>query len=310
MAMIKVFGHLSPDTDAAGSAILMSWYLNAKTSNSAKPYVLGALNKETTFVLSRWNTPEPELLEGVVTGEDIVIVDTNNPQELFPNINEANILKIVDHHKLFGGLTSNSPMEVVLKPFASTATVVHSFMEEIGENLPENIAGIMLSCILSDTLAFRSPTTTSHDKEVAENLAKKLGLNIEEYANEMFAAKSDISDFTDKGLLHLDSKKFAVGDKNVRISVAETTDPASILSRKEGLVSGIKEIIREDGDIDDVLFFVIDILKEEATVLTYNQFTKDLIGASFGVTAEEDTKVLPGILSRKKQIVPSLKLRA
>lgn len=306
--MLKVFGHISPDTDATGSAILMSWFLNAKTANTAKPYVLGAFNKETSFVLSKWGIPEPELLESISSEDDVVIVDTNNPQELFPNIGDAKIKKIVDHHMLVGGLSTKSPIEVTLRPHASTATVIHDLMGDAVSDLPNEMAGLMLSCILSDTLAFRSPTTTSHDKDVAEKMAIKLGINIDEYAAEMFNAKSDVSDFTDKGILHLDSKKFALGDKNIRISVAETTNPASILSRKEGLVSAMQEIITEDGDIDDVLFFVIDILKEEATVLTYNQFTKDVIAASFGVSVDTDTEVLPGIVSRKKQIVPALKL--
>jgi manganese-dependent inorganic pyrophosphatase len=299
---------MSPDTDATGSAILVAWYLNAKTANAAKPYVLGALNKEASFVLPRWGIPEPELLESVAAGDEVVIVDTNNPQELFPNILETKIQKIVDHHMLVGGLSTKSPIEVTLRTSASTATVIHDLMGEAAKDMPEDMAGLMLSCILSDTLAFRSPTTTSHDKDVAEQLAKKLGIDIESYSSEMFDAKSDVSDFTDKGLLHLDSKKFAVGDKNVRVSVAETTNPASILERKAGLIAAMKEIIAEDGDVDGVLFFIIDILKGEATVLTCDDFTKGVISASFGVTADSDTEILPGIVSRKKQIVPALRL--
>lgn len=306
--MIKVFGHISPDTDATGSAILMAWYLTAHTAQAATPYVLGELNKETRFVLNKWGVEEPALLSSLEVGEDVVIVDTNNPQELFPNINEANILKIVDHHLLAGGLSTRKPIEVTLRPLASTATVIFDLAGQSVESLPTEIAGIFLSCILSDTLAFRSPTTTAHDKDVAEKLAVKLGLDIQAYANEMFAAKSDVSDFTDIGLLHLDSKKFAVGDKNFRISVVETTNPESILSRKEGLVVAIHSIVAEEKDIEDVLFFIVDILKEEATVFTYNELTKGIISASFGVTVSSDTEVLPGIVSRKKQIVPALKL--
>ncbi len=306
--MIKVFSHISPDTDATGCAILWSWYINTQSGLESKPYVLGSLNKETSFVLNRWGVSEPELLSGVEKDEDVVIVDTNNPQELFANINEANILKIIDHHKLFGGLSTNSPADITIRPLASTATVIHDLFGEVSDNLPKEIAGIMLSCILSDTLAFRSPTTTAHDKFVAEKLAKMLGLDINTYANEMFKAKSDVSDFTDIGLLHLDSKKFPVGDKNIRISVVETTDPDSILARKEGLVSAIAEILSNETDTDDVLVFIVDIFQEEAVVLTYNDFTSKLIESSFGVQVDADTKKLPGILSRKKQIVPALKL--
>jgi manganese-dependent inorganic pyrophosphatase len=306
--MIKVFSHISPDTDATGCAILWSWYTNTQSGLESKPYVLGELNKETSFVLNRWGVPEPELLSSIEKDDEVIIVDTNNPQELFPNINEANILKIIDHHKLFGGLSTNSPADITIRPLASTATVIHDLFGSIADNLPKEMAGIMLSCILSDTLAFRSPTTTAHDKDVAEKLAVSLGLDINEYANEMFKAKSDVSDFTDTGLLHLDSKKFPVGDKNIRISVVETTDPDSILARKNGLVKAVGEILEKETDTDDVLVFIIDIFKEEAVVLTYNDFTKKLVENSFGVQVEADTKKLPGILSRKKQIVPALKL--
>jgi manganese-dependent inorganic pyrophosphatase len=306
--MIKVFGHISPDTDATGSAILWAWYLSKHTSAQATPFVLGSLNKETSFVLRKWGIGEPELLNSINPDDEVFIVDTNNPQELPPNINESKISGIIDHHLLVGGISTKSPIEITIRPLACTATVIHDLMGPVSANLPEDIAGLMLSCILSDTLAFRSPTTTSHDKDVAIKLAKQLGLDIETYSSEMFKAKSDVSDFTDVGLVHIDSKKYAVGDKNIRVSVIETTDPESVLARKDGIVEAIKSVVKEEGDIDDVLLFVTDILKEEATVLTYNQFTKDLVSASFGVTVEGDTEVLPGILSRKKQILPVLKL--
>jgi manganese-dependent inorganic pyrophosphatase len=306
--MIKVFGHMSPDTDTTGCAVLWAWYLNTHTSYDATPYILGSLNKETSFVLSRWNIAEPALLEGITAEDEVVIVDTNNPQELFPNINDATILQIIDHHKLTGGLTSKGPMEVTMRPLASTATVIYDLIGEHAMTMPDDMAGIMLSCILSDTLAFRSPTTTPHDKYVAEQLAEKLSLDITSYADELFAAKSDVSDFTDTGLIHIDSKKYAVGDKNFRVSVVETTNPKDILDREEGIIKAIETILSEESDIDDVLFFVIDILNEEATVLTYNDLTKEIISASFGVTATKNTEVLPGVVSRKKQILPVLKL--
>lgn len=308
MTTIKVFGHISPDTDATSCAIIWAWYLNTHTTHKAESYVLGELNKETKFVLNRWGQTEPALLEAITPEDKVVIVDTNNPQELLDGVNDADILQIIDHHKLVGGLMTRGPIEMTIRPVASTATVMHDLMGAHAETMPEDIAGVMLSCILSDTLEFRSPTTTPHDKAIAEKLATRLGLNITEYANEMFKAKSDVSDFTDGGLVHLDSKKFEVGDKNIRVSVVETTDPASVLVRKAGIVAAIEEEKVKDASIDDVLFFVVDILKEEATVFTHNDFLKSVIVASFGVAVDGDTEVLPGIVSRKKQIVPALKL--
>jgi len=306
--MIKVFGHQSPDTDATGSAIIWAWYLNNHTAMDATPYVLGELNTETQFVLNHWSVESPALLEEVTATDQIIIVDTNNPQELFENINETAITQIIDHHKLVGGLTSETPIDITTRPLASTASVMYDLMGEHASALPKEIAGIMLSCILSDTLEFRSPTTTPHDKDIAEKLATQLEVNLSSYAGEMFAAKSDVSSFTDSGLIKLDSKKFEIGDKNFRVSVIETTTPETVLERKEGIISAIAAVLEEENDVDDVLFFIVDILNEEATVLTYNELTSAIISSSFGVATEGDTEVLPGIVSRKKQILPTLKI--
>jgi len=306
--MIKVFGHLSPDTDATCSAIIWSWYLNEHTTYDATAYVLGELNSETNFVLNRWKVATPALLEELTAGDEVAIVDTNNPQELPKNIKDTKLVQLLDHHKLVGGLETTTPVDITMRPLACTATVLYDQMGTATDKLPDNIAGLVLSCILSDTLEFRSPTTTPHDKDVAEKLADRLGINITTYANEMFAAKSDVSSFTDAGLVKMDSKKYDVGDKNFRVSVLETTNPETILARKDGIIIAIKNCIAEEEDVDEVLFFIIDILKEEATVLTYNELTKRVIESSFGVTVSSETEVLPGIVSRKKQILPALKL--
>lgn len=299
---------MSPDTDATTSAIVWAWYLNEHTSNDAAAYVLGELNTETSFVLERWDTPTPALLDEITASDQVVIVDTNNPQELPDNINEVDLVELIDHHKLVGGLVTNSPITITMRPVACTATIIYDLLEERALELPKHIKGLILSAILSDTLGFRSPTTTPHDKDVAEQLAKELAVDITAYADEMFAAKSDVSGFTDSGLIKLDSKKYEVGGKNFRVSVVETTNPDTVLARKAGIVSAIKQNIAEESDVDEVLFFIVDILNEEATVLTYSDLAKQVIEASFGVTVESDTEVLPGVVSRKKQILPALKL--
>ncbi|MCU0678690.1 MAG: manganese-dependent inorganic pyrophosphatase [Candidatus Pacebacteria bacterium] len=306
--MVHVFGHLSPDTDATCSAIVWAWYLNTHTAHDATPYVLGELNSETTFVLSRFGATTPDLLPTLTAGDTVVVVDTNNPQELPANINELNLIALIDHHKLVGGLATDSPIDITIRPLACTATVLYDLITTAGHTIPADIAGLMLSAILSDTLGFRSPTTTPHDKDVAEKLATIVGIDMHTHADEMFAAKSDISGFSDSGLVKLDSKKYEVGDKNFRVSVVETTNPATVLARQAGIVDAIQTCIAEEGDIDDVLFFIVDILKEEATVLTYSDLAKQVIAASFGVAVSGDTEVLPGVVSRKKQILPALKL--
>ncbi len=304
--MIKVFGHLAPDTDATCSAIIWSWYLN-QTGRKAVPYVLGEPNTEAKFVLKRWGFDQPEILKSVAAGDDVVVVDTNNPGELPEGINDANILQVIDHHLLVGGLKTRQPIEITIKPVASTATIMAGIMGGVLSTAPVGIKGLVLSCILSDTLEFRSPTTTDVDRDLAKSLAADLGLDVTEYAGEMFAAKSDISHFSDAELLRLDSKKYDAGGKSFRVSVLETTSPAVVLDRKASLMKSMQDVASEDG-VDQVLLFVVDILREEATLLVPNDLVRTVAEKSFGAAATGDAVVLPGVVSRKKQIIPNLKV--
>ena len=302
-----VFGHKSPDTDATLSAIIWAWYLTNHRGEAAEPRLLGEPNTEAAFVLKHWGFAKPAIISDVVAGQGVVIVDTNNPAELPPAINDANIMAIIDHHMLVGGLKTKTPINIVMRPLACTATVMHDIMGDDVATLPREIKGAMLSCILSDTLEFRSPTTTPHDKAVAEKLAADLGLSIPDYAAQMFAAKSDVSAFSDAELLRMDSKEYTIDGKELRVSVLETTAPKVVLDRKASLMAAMPGVAKEDG-ADQVLLFVVDILKEEATLLVPNDLVKRIAQASFPCTVTGDTVVPPGIMSRKKQIIPALKM--
>jgi manganese-dependent inorganic pyrophosphatase len=264
-----VFGHKSPDTDATLSAIVWAWYLTNRRGGQAEPRLLGEPNTEAAFVLRHWGLPKPAIIADVEAGQNVVIVDTNNPAELPPSINDANIMAIIDHHMLVGGLKTKTPINVVMRPLACTATVMHDIMGDDVAGLPREIKGAMLSCILS--------------------------------------AKSDVSAFSDAELLRMDSKEYSVAGKELRVSVLETTAPKVVLDRKDSLMKSMEAVAKADG-ADQVLLFVVDIIKEEATLLVPNDLVKQLAEASFGAKVTGDTVVLPGIMSRKKQIIPALKL--
>ncbi len=304
---IQVLGHKSPDTDSTGSPIIWAWYLSSVKGTPARPVLLGEPNTEAAFMLKRWGIEKPEIVGAIAPGAPVVIVDTNNPAELPDGINEADILGIIDHHKLVGGLETKGPIDITIRPLACTATLMHDLMGDAARTMPEALKCAMLTCILSDTLEFRSPTTTPHDRAVAEALAGELGISIPDYAAEMFAAKSDVSAFSDAELLRMDSKEYTVGGKEFRVSVLETTSPATVLDRKASLMAAMTDVAREDG-ADQVLLFVVDILNEEATLLVPNDLVKTVAEKSFGATVTGDTVVLPGIMSRKKQIIPHLKV--
>jgi manganese-dependent inorganic pyrophosphatase len=305
---VMVFGHKSPDTDSTGSPIIWAWYLKHVKNIDTEPVLLGKPNSEALFMLNYWGIETPQIIDNLDSGSSVVIVDTNNPDELPENINDCEIQTIIDHHKLVGGLQTKHPIDVVIRPLACTATVMIEIMgADITTKMPTMIKGAALSCILSDTLEFRSPTTTDLDKSIAKKLAKDLGIDMKSYASQLFTAKSDVSNYTDPELILMDSKKYNVGDKKLRISVMETTKPTEILKRKKSLLKAMEEIEEKEG-VDQILFFVIDILKEEATLLMPNNLVKEITEKSFGKSSEGDTIVLPGILSRKKQIIPQLKL--
>jgi len=301
-----VFGHKSPDTDSTGSPIIWAWYLNEVKGGNAEAVLLGEPNTEAAFMLEKWDLPKPRIIEGVEAGQPVVIVDTNNPAELPDAVNDADIKAIIDHHKLVGGLETKGPIDIRIEPLACTATIMHKMIGDDMAQAPAWVKGAMLSCILSDTLEFRSPTTTQEDRAIAEALAADLGVEIPAYASEMFAAKSDVSAFSDAELLRMDSKEYEVGGKKFRVSVLETTSPETVLSRKDSLMETMPKVAEEDG-VDQVLLFIVDILNEESTMLLPNDLTRQVAEKSFAtVCGDGDTVVLPGVVSRKKQIIPNL----
>ena len=302
-----VFGHKSPDTDSTGSPLIWAWYLSEIKGTPAEAKLLGEPNTEAAFMLERWGLSKPDIIDSVAADTPVVIVDTNNPAELPDSINDADIQGIIDHHKLVGGLETKGPIDIRIEPVACTATIMWKMIGKDLAQAPTGIKGAMLSCILSDTLEFRSPTTTQEDKAVAHDLAKDLDIDIPSYAAELFAAKSDVSAFSDAELLRMDSKQYEVEGTKFRVSVLETTSPATVLDRKASLIATMGPVAEEDG-VDQVLLFIVDILNEDATLLVPNDLVKTVAEKSFDAAPTGDSVVLPGVVSRKKQIIPNLKV--
>lgn len=304
---VHVFGHFSPDTDSTGSPIIWAWYLSDIKGVPAQANLLGEPNTEAAFMLKEWDLRKPAIIDTLADESQVVIVDTNNPAELPENINACDITAIIDHHKLVGGLETKGPIDITIRPLACTATIMIDLMGADAAKMPRAIKGAALSCILSDTLEFRSPTTTEHDKATAQRLAQELDIDLGAYAARMFEAKSDVSAFSDADLIRMDSKKYEVSGTQFRVSVLETTAPQMVLDRKDSLLASMADVAREDG-VDEVLLFIVDILNEEATLLIPNDTVKTVAQKSFGATVSGDTVVLDGIMSRKKQIIPALTL--
>merc|ERR1719433_1745109 len=196
----------------------------------------------------------------------VMIVDTNNPAELPEGIENAAIHSIVDHHKL-SGLKNSEPLEVDMRPLCSATSILYSRAKAAGLTIPKKIAGLMLAGILSDSLEFRSPTTTEIDKIHAAELGKIAEVDVHEFAEGMLDAKAKVDHLSPAELIMMDTKIFKIGGKKLRVSVLETTKPAAPLTKKDELVKAQTELVGKE-KLDDVLFFVVDILKKEATFVS------------------------------------------
>lgn len=305
-ASLAVFGHKVPDTDTVTAAIVYAWELNARNI-SASAYRLGELNPETSYVLQALKVPVPPLLEQLLP--EVAVVDTNNPEELPEGISKVRLHSIVDHHKL-SGLANAEPLEVDMRPLCSATSILYSRSKLYGLTPSKEIAGLMLSGILSDSLEFRSPTTTETDKTHAAELGKLAGLDVHDFAEQMLDAKAKVDHLSSSELIMMDTKIFNIGGRKLRVSVLETTKAAGPLAKQAELVTAMQKL-KEKEKLDDVLFFVVDILKEAATFISSSPSASKLVEKAWSVKVDsKGLVVLPKVLSRKKQIIPKLEAAA
>jgi manganese-dependent inorganic pyrophosphatase len=193
----------------------------------------------------------------------------------------------------------------MMMPYASTNTVLWEKMAGKRNKIPMHIAGLMLAGILSDTLKFTSVTSTDRDKQAAQQLAKIAGVHIDQFAAEMFNAKSDISDLSPREVLLVDSKDYQIGNKTYKIAVLETTNPENVIAIKEAIKVEMTKLEQEE-KIDGAFFFVVDILNTGSELIIQDDEVKHVAIKAFGEEADGDIMHLPGIVSRKKQMVPNL----
>jgi len=308
-ATLSVFGHKAPDTDTVTACLIYAWELNAHNI-SASAFLLGSVPPEPAYVLKTLGLEAPPLLGKLEATDKVAIVDTNNPEELPDDLAKATIHSIVDHHKLIGGLKTNAPMEVDMRPLCSATSILYARSKVAGLTPPKEIAGLMLAGILSDSLKFRSPTTTVLDIAHAHELSKLSGLDVDTFGDAMLDAKADIGHLSADELITMDSKMFNIGGKKLRVSVLETTKPAVPLDRRPEICVAMRKRASDEGDTD-VLLFVVDILKEEATSITCTRTADVVIERSFKADVDmHGVALLPGIMSRKKQIIPALEASA
>jgi len=303
MSKVLIFGHKNPDTDTICSAIAYAELKN-RIGVDAEPVRLGPLSGETQFVLDHFQVETPRLVQTVANEvKEVILVDHNERQQSVDDIASVRILEVIDHHRIANFETSD-PLYYRAEPVGCTATILNKMYKENGVEIPQKVAGLMLSAIISDTLLFKSPTCTEQDVAAAHELAETAGVNAETYGLEMLKAGADLSDKTIEELISLDSKEFPMGNYKVEIAQVNAVDTNDVLARQAELEEALQARITEKG-LDLFLLVVTDILNNDSVGLALGNQAK-AVEQAFNVSIEDNKALLKGVVSRKKQIVPPL----
>ncbi len=295
-----IFGHKSPDTDTITSSLVMCELEKQLGNENAVACRLGNINKETEFVLNYLNIEAPELIESLEEGSNVILVDHNSPSESIDNLENMNIVKVVDHHKL--ALETSYPLFYRAEAVGCSETILYKLYNENDVEIKPEIAHLMLSAIISDTLLLKSPTTTDDDKKAVEALAKIAGVDYEEYGLEMLKAGTDLSSFTIDEILDLDAKQIDFKDVKSIVNQVNTASIPDVLEMKDELEAGIEKIIEKE-DLDLFMLLITDIVNSNSQVIVLGKDAA-LVEKAYGVKLEDNTALLEGVVSRKKQVVP------
>lgn len=303
MSNILVFGHKSPDTDAVTSAISFA-YLQNQLGKDVEPVALGEISEETQYALDFFNTEAPRIVtEADSNVEAVMLVDHNEPQQSLDNIDEFEILSVVDHHRIANFETAG-PLYYRAEPVGCTNTIIFKIYKEHGIDVPKDIAGLMLSAIISDTLLFKSPTCTAEDERAAQELAEIAEVDLHAYGMKMLKAGTNVNSKSAQDILNGDAKSFEMGDKTVRIGQVNVVDVQELLQRKDELIELAEKNNAAEG-YDLTLLLITNILESDTVGLVVGSGI-ETVEAAFNETVNDYQIKLPGVVSRKKQVVPPL----
>jgi manganese-dependent inorganic pyrophosphatase len=303
MEKVLVFGHKNPDTDTICSAIAYA-NLKQKLGVDAEAVRLGQVNGETQFALDYFKAEAPRLV-GQVSDEvnSVILVDHNERQQSADDIENVKVVEVIDHHRVANFETSD-PLYFRVEPVGCTATILNKMYKENNVEIDKNIAGLMLSAIISDSLLFKSPTCTEQDVAAARELAEIAGVNADEYGLDMLKAGADLSTKTIDELITLDAKEFQMGNSKVEIAQVNTVDVNEVLERQSELEDALNKKISEK-NLDLFVLVITDILTNDSAALALGKEAA-AVEKAFNVKLSNNTATLKGVVSRKKQVVPVL----
>ncbi|WP_033829507.1 manganese-dependent inorganic pyrophosphatase [Bacillus andreraoultii] len=303
MEKVLVFGHKNPDTDSICSAIAYA-ELKKELGMNTEAVRLGDVNSETQYALDYFKIDAPRFVETVTNEvESVILVDHNEQGQSADDIRNAKVLEVIDHHRIANFETAD-PLYYRAEPVGCTATIIKKLYKENNVTISKSIAGLLLSAIISDSLLFKSPTCTDEDVKAAKELAEIANVELETYGMAMLKSGADVSSKTPAQLISLDAKPFDIGGKKVIIAQVNTVDTADVLNRQSELEAAIQSVIDEKG-LDLFLLVITDILNSNSVALALGNSTS-LVEKAYQVTLDNNTALLEGVVSRKKQVVPVL----
>lgn len=299
MEKILVIGHKNPDTDSICSSLAMA---NLQTKLRGEEVIscrLGEINEETKYALNYFKVEAPKLIEKVDEGQEVILVDHNEFTQSVEGIEKAKILAVVDHHRINNFQTSE-PLFYYAQPVGCTATVLFELYKSNNVEIEQKIAGLMLSAIISDTLLLKSPTTTDKDKKAVEELAKLANVDISKYGLEMLKAGTNLDKYTEEELINLDAKTMEKENIKYIIAQVNTVSIPDVLKRKEKIEQEINKEITSKG-LSLFVFVITDIVNSNSTAIVLGDRT-DAISKTYEI--KDNLVQMPGVVSRKKQVLP------
>ena len=304
MSNILVFGHQNPDSDAIGSSVAYA-YLKRELGVNAEAVALGTPNEETTFALNYFGVEAPRVVTSAkAEGTDqVILTDHNEFQQSISDIRDVEVIEVVDHHRVANFETAN-PLYMRLEPVGSASSIVYRLYKENNVVIPKEMAGLLLSGLISDTLLLKSPTTHTTDPAVAADLAEIAGVNLEEYGLALLKAGTNLATKSAEELIDIDAKTFELNGNQVRVAQVNTVDINEVLERQAEIEAAITTANAENGYSDFVLM-ITDILNSNSEILALGS-NIDKVEAAFNFKLENNHAFLAGAVSRKKQVVPQL----
>ncbi|MBU5594160.1 manganese-dependent inorganic pyrophosphatase [Amphibacillus sp. MSJ-3] len=303
MSKILIFGHKNPDTDTITSAIVYS-YLKNQLGENTEAVALGEPNSETSFALDYFNVAAPRVVTTVANEtEAVILVDHNEKQQSASDIDQVKVKEVIDHHRIANFETAD-PLYYRAEPVGCTATILNKLFKEHKIEVRKDIAGLMLSAIISDSLLFKSPTCTDEDIAAAKELAVIADVDLDQYGLEMLKAGADLSGKSIEELLSLDAKQFEMGSNVIEVAQINTVDPDELLMKEEEIKVAISKQI-QDKNINLFVLMITDILSNDSIVIGLGD-QANAINQAFNVKLIDNKVTLPGVVSRKKQIIPQL----